>query len=100
MGKNCNKKGYFLLEWNYAKRVNFVGVLNDGWGHKSDHMGGCSDPSVIRVETPTTAVRLCMNPGVPIMKSRLSQLEIVNYVYDVLGEKDAQVLANGKNEYE
>lgn len=41
-----------------------------------------------------------MNPGVPIMKSNdLVNWEIVNYVYDVLGERDEQILANGCSEY-
>lgn len=60
------------------------------------------DPSVIRVGDTyyMSSTTMHMNPGVPIMKSKdLVNWEIVNYVYDVLGEKDAQVLANGKNEY-
>lgn len=60
------------------------------------------DPSVIRVGDTyyMSSTTMHMNPGVPIMKSRdLVNWEIVNYVYDVLGEKDEQTLTNGKNEY-
>ena len=41
-----------------------------------------------------------MSPGVPIMKSTdLVNWEIVNYVYDRIGENDAANLTNGKNMY-
>ena len=48
------------------------------------------DPSVIRVGDTyyMSSTTMHMNPGVPIMKSKdLVNWEIVNYVYDVLGEK-------------
>lgn len=60
------------------------------------------DPSVIRVGDTyyMTSTTMHMNPGVPVMKSRdLVNWEIVNYVYDVLGEQDEQCLENGKDEY-
>lgn len=60
------------------------------------------DPSVIRVEDTyyMSSTTMHMNPGVPIMKSRdLVSWEIVNYVYDVLGEKAEQRLEDGRNEY-
>ena len=47
-----------------------------------------------------TSTTMHMNPGVPVMKSKdLVNWEIVNYVYDVLGDDDRQQLANGQNEY-
>lgn len=60
------------------------------------------DPSVIRVGDVyyMTSTTMHMNPGVPIMKSRdLVTWEIVNYVYDVLGQDERQQLSNGRNEY-
>ncbi len=60
------------------------------------------DPSVIRVEDTyyMSSTTMHMNPGVPIMKSKdLASWEIVNYVYDVLGEKDQQKLIADQNEY-
>ena len=60
------------------------------------------DPSVIRVGDTyyMSSTTMHMNPGVPIMKSRdLVNWEIVNYVYEVLGERDEQCLENGQNEY-
>ncbi|MFB5066164.1 MAG: glycoside hydrolase 43 family protein [Candidatus Wallacebacter cryptica] len=60
------------------------------------------DPSVIRVGDTyyMTSTTMHMNPGVPVMKSKdLVNWEIVNYVYDVLGDDDRQQLANGQNEY-
>lgn len=60
------------------------------------------DPSVIRVGDTyyMTSTTMHMNPGVPIMKSRdLVNWEIVNYVYDVLGQDERQQLSNGRNEY-
>lgn len=60
------------------------------------------DPSVIRVGDTyfMSSTTMHMNPGVPIMKSKdLVNWGIVNYVYDVLGEKDEQKLENGRNEY-
>ncbi len=60
------------------------------------------DPSVIRVGDTyyMSSTTMHMNPGVPIMKSKdLANWELVNYVYDVLGDKDQQTLTNGENEY-
>lgn len=60
------------------------------------------DPDVIRVGNAfyMTSTTMHMNPGVPIMKSYdLIHWEIVNYVYDTLGDSDAQTLRNGQNEY-
>jgi len=60
------------------------------------------DPSVIRVGDTyyMTSTTMHMNPGVPVMKSTdLVNWEIVNYVYDILGDKDEQCLENGKHEY-
>lgn len=56
------------------------------------------DPDVIRVGDAfyMTSTTMHMNPGVPIMKSYdLVNWEIVNYVYDTLGNEDAQALRNG-----
>ncbi|NLL47839.1 MAG: glycosyl hydrolase 43 family protein [Firmicutes bacterium] len=60
------------------------------------------DPSVIRVGEMyyMTSTTMHLSPGVPIMKSHdLVNWEIVNYVYDTLGESDAQCLVDGGNEY-
>jgi len=60
------------------------------------------DPSVIRVGSAyyMTSTTMHMNPGVPVMKSYdLVNWEIVNYVYDTLGDLDAQALRNGQQEY-
>lgn len=60
------------------------------------------DPSVIRVGNTfyMTSTTMHMNPGVPVMKSYdLVNWEIVNYVYDTLGDLDAQALRNGQSEY-
>src|SRR5690606_10585815 len=60
------------------------------------------DPDVIRVGNAfyMTSTTMHMNAGVPIMKSYdLIHWEIVNYVYDTLGDSDAQTLRNGQNEY-
>lgn len=60
------------------------------------------DPSVIRVGDTyyMTSTTMHMNPGVPIMKSKdLVNWEIVNYVYDVLGDSDRQRLVKGQDEY-
>jgi len=41
-----------------------------------------------------------MSPGVPIMKSKdLTNWEIVNYAYNILGDVDELNLSNGKNAY-
>ncbi|MDI9477368.1 MAG: glycoside hydrolase 43 family protein [Bacillota bacterium] len=60
------------------------------------------DPSVIRVGDTyyMTSTTMHVNPGVPIMKSKdLVNWEIVNYVYNVLGDDERQRLINGQNEY-
>ncbi|GMK40466.1 hypothetical protein PCCS19_35220 [Paenibacillus sp. CCS19] len=60
------------------------------------------DPDVIRVGNAyyMTSTTMHMNPGVPIMKSYdLIHWEIVNYVYDVLGDDEKQTLSGGQNEY-
>lgn len=60
------------------------------------------DPSVIRVGNTfyMTSTTMHMNPGVPVMRSYdLVNWEIVNYVYDTLGNMDAQMLRNGQSEY-
>ncbi|WP_224753902.1 family 43 glycosylhydrolase [Paenibacillus terricola] len=60
------------------------------------------DPDVIRVGNAyyMTSTTMHMNPGVPIMKSYdLIHWEIVNYVYDVLGDDEKQTLSSGQNEY-
>ncbi|MDU7475889.1 MAG: glycoside hydrolase 43 family protein [Paenibacillus macerans] len=60
------------------------------------------DPDAIRIGNAyyMTSTTMHMNPGVPIMKSYdLVNWEIVNYVYDTLGDLDAQALRNGQNEY-
>lgn len=60
------------------------------------------DPDVIRVGDVyyMTSTTMHMNPGVPIMKSYdLIHWEIVNYVYDVLGDDEKQTLSNGNEEY-
>ena len=47
-----------------------------------------------------TSTTMHLNPGVPIMKSKdLSNWEIVNYAYDILGNQDETMLLNGKNTY-
>ena len=60
------------------------------------------DVDVIRVGDSyyMTSTTMHMNPGVPIMKSNdLINWEIVNYVYDILGDGDNQALRNGAYEY-
>ena len=60
------------------------------------------DPSVIRVGDTfyMSSTTMHMNPGVPIMRSNdLVNWEIVNYVYDKLGETDHHTLSNGRDEY-
>ena len=60
------------------------------------------DPSVIMVNDTfyMSSTTMHVNPGVPIMKSDdLVNWEIVNYVYDVLGDKEEQRLEKGKDEY-
>lgn len=60
------------------------------------------DPSVIRVDDTyyMSSTTMHVNPGVPIMKSKdLVNWEIVNYVYDILGETNRHTLTNGENEY-
>jgi beta-xylosidase/glucan-binding YG repeat protein/uncharacterized protein YjdB len=60
------------------------------------------DVDVIRVGDSyyMTSTTMHMNPGVPIMKSKdLVNWEIVNYVYDILGDGDNQALMNGEYEY-
>ena len=60
------------------------------------------DPDIIRVGNVyyMTSTTMHMNPGVPIMKSYdLIHWEIVNYVYDVLGDDEKQTLSSGQNEY-
>jgi len=60
------------------------------------------DVDVIRVGDSyyMTSTTMHMDPGVPIMKSKdLVNWEIVNYVYDILGDGDKQNLRNGENEY-
>lgn len=60
------------------------------------------DPSVIRVDDTfyMSSTTMHMNPGVPIMRSDdLVNWEIVNYVYDQLGQTDHHTLSNGENEY-
>ncbi|MBU9723548.1 MULTISPECIES: glycoside hydrolase 43 family protein [Bacillaceae] len=60
------------------------------------------DPDVIRVGDVfyMSSTTMHMNPGVPIMKSHdLVNWEIVNYVYDILANREEQTLCNGKNEY-
>lgn len=60
------------------------------------------DVSVIRVGKTfyMASTTMHMSPGVPIMKSTdLVNWEIVNYVYDRIGENNEANLANGKNMY-
>lgn len=60
------------------------------------------DPSIIRVDDIyyMSSTTMHFNPGVPIMKSNdLVNWEIVNYVYDTLGDSDAFLLQNGQNAY-
>lgn len=60
------------------------------------------DPSVIRVGHTyyMSSTTMHMNPGVPIMKSQdLVNWQIVNYVYNILGDDDRQTLSNGQSEY-
>jgi beta-xylosidase len=60
------------------------------------------DPSIIRVREAyyMSSTTMHFNPGVPIMKSTdLVNWEIVNYVYDTLGDSDAFLLQNGQNAY-
>ena len=60
------------------------------------------DCSVIRVGSNYYMVSTTMHlsPGVPIMKSTdLVNWEIVNYVYDTIGNNDAANLVNGSNMY-
>jgi beta-xylosidase len=60
------------------------------------------DPDVIRVGDAyyMTSTTMHMNPGVPIMKSYdLVNWELVNYVYDILADNDAQALRNEKSNY-
>lgn len=60
------------------------------------------DNDVIRVGNAyyMTSTTMHMNPGVPIMKSYdLVNWEIVNYVYDIYANNDAQNLNNGQSEY-
>ena len=60
------------------------------------------DMSMMRVGDTyyMSSTTMHMNPGVPIMKSKdLSNWEIVNYAYDILGEKEETMLLNGKNTY-
>ncbi|TYP76772.1 family 43 glycosylhydrolase [Paenibacillus methanolicus] len=60
------------------------------------------DVSVIRVNDAyyMSSTTMHMNPGVPIMKSKdLVNWEIVNYVYDILADRDKQTLSNGQNIY-
>ncbi|MCI9447907.1 MAG: family 43 glycosylhydrolase, partial [Lachnospiraceae bacterium] len=60
------------------------------------------DADIIRVGNAYYMVSTTMqfSPGCPIMKSAdLVNWEIVNYVYDVLGDTDAMSLRNGENMY-
>lgn len=60
------------------------------------------DPSVIRIGDTyyMSSTTMHMNPGVPIMKSNdLVNWEIVNYVYDRIGDSDSHTLTNNKHEY-
>lgn len=60
------------------------------------------DIDMIRVDDAYYMVSTTMHlsPGCPIMKSTdLVNWEIVNYVYDILGDGDAMNLRNGKNMY-
>ena len=60
------------------------------------------DMSIIRVDNTyyMSSTTMHMSPGVPIMKSKdLTNWEIVNYTYDILGEIDELNLDNGKNAY-
>ena len=60
------------------------------------------DMDIIRVNDTYYMVSTTMHlsPGCPIMKSKdLVNWEIVNYVYDILGDTDAMNLRNGENMY-
>ena len=60
------------------------------------------DIDIIRVGNAYYMVSTTMHlsPGCPIMKSTdLVNWEIVNYVYDILGDTDAMNLRNGKSMY-
>ncbi len=60
------------------------------------------DMSMLRVGDTyyMSSTTMHMNPGVPIMSSKdLTNWKIVNYCYDILGEKDETELKNGKNTY-
>lgn len=60
------------------------------------------DIDIIRVNDTYYMVSTTMHlsPGCPIMKSKdLVNWEIVNYVYDILGDTDAMNLRNGKSMY-
>ncbi len=60
------------------------------------------DIDIIRVENAYYMVSTTMHlsPGCPIMKSTdLVNWEIVNYVYDILGDTDAMNLRNGESMY-
>lgn len=60
------------------------------------------DCSVIRVGDTyyMSSTTMHMNPGLPIMKSKdLVNWRIVNYAYDILGDKNALALRDRKGEY-
>ena len=60
------------------------------------------DMDIIRVNDTYYMVSTTMHlsPGCPIMKSKdLVNWEIVNYVYDILGDTDAMNLRNGESMY-
>lgn len=60
------------------------------------------DVDVIRVGDTyyMASTTMHLSPGCPIMKSKdLVNWEIVNYVYDILGDTDENTLRNGKDAY-
>ena len=81
-------------------------------GTSSDNGDGTFDNPVVYADVPDidiirvddayymVSTTMHLSPGCPIMKSTdLVNWEIVNYVYDILGDTDAMNLRNGQEMY-
>lgn len=85
-----------------AESYDFTSQMNGDGTFSNPLFADVPDMDFIRVGDAfyMTSTTMHLNPGVPVMKSYdLVNWEIVNYVYDRLGDDDRFTLKNGQNDY-
>jgi beta-xylosidase len=93
---------YFSLTALFASSINITVSSQVTSSGNPVIFADVPDMSMVRVGNTyyMSSTTMHMSPGVPVMKSKdLVNWQIVNYVYDILGDVDALNLNNGENAY-